>query len=45
MISFLDSPVCFEVLESGTSFIESAGKDYGCVLVECIWGYQEYKTL
>ena len=44
MISFLDSPVGFEVIESGTNFIESAGKDYGCVLVECNWNYREYKN-
>lgn len=37
MIQYLEAPVQFTIEETGTDFFKYAGRDYGCVFVECQW--------
>jgi lipopolysaccharide transport system ATP-binding protein len=37
IISIVENDICFEIIESGTNFIEYLGADTGCVLVDCKW--------
>lgn len=38
VLSYLEDIVSFTIEETGTDFHLYAGKDYGCVFVECKWG-------
>lgn len=37
LIKVLDTPVSFEIEETGTNFAQYNGNDYGCVFVNCKW--------
>lgn len=37
LIQYLENPVQFVVEETGTDFFKYAGKDFGCVFIDCKW--------
>jgi len=45
IIRLFETPVSFEIVESGSKFIDYAGSDYGCILVDCKWEIKNTREL